>query len=81
MRILGEHNRENYITQYQIKKIPNFWEFEKIQSPPPMLSVILKERVAMMWGDVWGMIKRCVGDCVGDLFLCVGESFGESTCR
>jgi hypothetical protein len=45
VRILGEHKRENYITQYQIKKIPNFWEFEKIQSPPPMLSGILKERV------------------------------------
>ena len=34
MRILGEHNRENYITQYQIKKIPNFWEFEKNLVPP-----------------------------------------------
>jgi hypothetical protein len=45
VRILGEHTRENYITQYQIKKIPNFWEFEKNLVPPPMLSGILKERV------------------------------------
>jgi hypothetical protein len=66
VRILGEHKRGNYITQYQIKKIPNFWEFEKNLVPPPAISGISKERVAMMWGDVWGMIKRCVGDCVGE---------------
>jgi hypothetical protein len=45
VRILGEHNRENYIAQYQIKKIPNFWEFEKKLSTPHAISGILKERV------------------------------------
>jgi hypothetical protein len=66
VRILGEHKRGNYITQYQIKKIPNFWEFEK-NLVPPMQSLEFKENVwEMMWGGVWGMIKRCVGDCVGE---------------
>jgi hypothetical protein len=37
---------ENYIAQYQIKKIPNFWEFEKNLVPPPhAISGILRERV------------------------------------
>jgi hypothetical protein len=65
VRILGEHKRGNYITQYQIKKIPIFWEFEK-NLVPPMLFSKIKNVWAMMWGDVWGMIKRCVGDCVGE---------------
>jgi hypothetical protein len=59
VRILGEHNRGNYITQYQIKKIPNFWEFEKNLVPPPAPKNS-EERVGGTCGE-W--FKRCVGNC------------------
>lgn len=66
MRILGELYRGNSNYIYQIKKIPNFWEFEKNISPPPMLSEIV--------GDVWGNVGE---NRVGDCFLNVGEILGE----
>jgi hypothetical protein len=78
VRILGEHKRGNYITQYQIKKIPNFWEFEK-NLVPPMLFSKIKNVWAMMWGDVWGMIKRCVGIVWGKMKW--GDVFKNCTCR
>ena len=77
MRILGELYRGNSNYIYQIKKIPNFWEFEKNISPPPMLSEI----VGNVWGIVWGMVLRCVGENrVGECFVC-GELFWKSTYR
>jgi hypothetical protein len=60
VRILGECNRGNYIPQYQIKKIPNFWEFEKNLVPPAMP---LKSKT--MWGKMWGIVW---GDIWGDIF-------------
>jgi len=64
VRILGECNRGNYIPQYQIKKIPNFPEFEKNLVPPAMP---LKAKT--MWG-------RCGENCGGDILNC-GENLGK----
>jgi len=71
VRILGECNRGNYIPQYQIKKIPNFPEFEKNLVPPAMP---LKSKT--MWGRCG---ENCGGDilkCGGDILKC-GESLGK----
>ena len=63
MRILGEHNRGNLIYIYQIKKIPNFWEFEKNLVPPMPFQNSEKrvgddvgERVGNGLKDVWGIV-------------------------
>ena len=85
MRILGDGNRGNLIYIYQIKKIPNFWEFEKNLVPPPMLSENVGkragndvgERVGNGLKDVWGIVGKIMW---GSVFN-VGEIFWESTCR
>jgi hypothetical protein len=56
VRILGEHNRGNLIYIYQIKKIPNFWEFEKNLVPPHAIPKFRRTCGGMMWGIVWGMV-------------------------
>jgi hypothetical protein len=64
VRILGEHNWGKYIPQYQIKKIPIFWEFEKNLVPPAIFS----------------NIKECGENCgenCGEWFLKCGENLGE----
>ena len=66
MRILGEHNRGNLIYIYQIKKIPNFWEFEKNLVPPPLVPKNSEERMGDDVGervgnglkDVWGIVGK-----------------------
>ena len=63
MRILGECNRGNYIPQYQIKKIPNFPEFEKNLVPPAMP---LKSKT--MWGRCGGDILKC-GENLGKVHI------------
>jgi hypothetical protein len=68
VRILGECNRGNYIPQYQIKKIPNFPEFEKNLVPPAMP---LKSKT------MWGRCGENCGESVGRYFLKCGESLGK----
>ena len=81
MRILGEQYRGNLIYIYQIKKIPNFWEFEKNLVPPMPFQNSEKrvgddvgERVGNGLKDVWGIVLFMQN-------IYVGKVFKKSTCR
>ena len=81
MRILGDGNRGNYISMYQEKKIPNFWEFEKNLVPPPAPKNSEKcvgddvgERVGNGLTDVWGIVGEfSVGGISGKVHV---DKFG-----